>query len=63
MLPYATCPELMAQSRDAVHIRDRGVDARPDPEVAAVAVAEDRALVTENVEDFTASTVWSWSVF
>ena len=35
-----------------MHVRDRGVDARPDAEVAAVAAAEARALVTENVKDF-----------
>lgn len=28
------------------------MDARPDPEVAALAAAEERALVTENVRDF-----------
>ncbi len=37
-----------------MHVRDRGVDARPDQEVAAVAVRENRALVTENVKDFAA---------
>lgn len=52
MFPPATCDRLSDLGHDAVHVRDRGVDARPDPEVAAVAVAEKRALVTENVKDF-----------
>jgi hypothetical protein len=52
MFPPATCRQLEEQGHDAVHVRDRGVDARPDPEVAAVAAAEGRALVTENVKDF-----------
>lgn len=52
MFPHATCRQLAARGHDAVHVRDRGVDARPDPEVAAVARAEGRALVTENVKDF-----------
>lgn len=52
VFPPATCQQLAAQGHDAVHVRDRGVDARPDPEVAAVAAAEGRALVTENVKDF-----------
>jgi hypothetical protein len=52
MFPPATCAQLERHGHDAVHVRDRGVDARPDPEVAAVAAAEGRALVTENVKDF-----------
>ncbi len=52
MFPPATCQRLAKHGHDAVHVRDRGVDARPDPEVAAVAAAEGRALVTENVRDF-----------
>lgn len=52
MFPHATCDQLTAKGHDAIHVRDRGVDARPDPEVAVVAVAESRALVTENVKDF-----------
>ena|SRR5882757_5636713 len=52
MFPAATCRHLVAQGHDAVHVRDRGVDARPDREVASVAARENRALVTENVKDF-----------
>lgn len=52
MFPPATCRELDRRGHHAVHVRDRGVDARPDPEVAALAAAEERALVTENVCDF-----------
>lgn len=52
MFPPATCPRLVERGHDAVHVRDRGVDTRPDPEVAAVAAREGRALVTENVKDF-----------
>jgi len=52
MFPPATCHRLAERGHDAVRVRDRGVDARPDPEVAAVAVAEGRAIATENVKDF-----------
>jgi hypothetical protein len=52
MFPPATCHRLAERGHDAVHVRDRGVDARPDPEVAAVAAAEGRAIATENVKDF-----------
>lgn len=52
MFPAATCGHLIERGHDAVHVRDRGVDARPDREVVAVAVQENRALVTENVKDF-----------
>jgi hypothetical protein len=52
MFPAATCPRLAALGHDSVHVRDRGVDARPDREVAAVAAREERVLVTENVKDF-----------
>jgi hypothetical protein len=52
MFPPATCDKLVARGHDAVHVRDRGVDARPDQEVAGVAARERRVLVTENVKDF-----------
>jgi hypothetical protein len=52
MFPSATCEQLVADGHDAVHVRDRGVDARPDAEVATVAAAEERIVVTENVRDF-----------
>jgi predicted nuclease of predicted toxin-antitoxin system len=42
MFPHATCELLDDRGHDAVHVhvRDRGVDARPDAEVVAVAAAE-----------------------
>ena len=52
MFPAVTCQCLAERGHDAVHVRDRGVDARPDREVAAAAARENRALVTENVKDF-----------
>src|SRR5882762_3483752 len=52
MFPPATCRHLVARGHDAVHVRDRGVDAHPDRDVASVAARESRALVTENVKDF-----------
>lgn len=52
MFPPMTCARLAERGHDAVHVRDRGIDARPDREVAAVAVRENRTLVTENVKDF-----------
>lgn len=54
MFPPDTCKGLANRGHDAVHVRDRGVDARPDSEVAAVAARERRVLVTENVKDFAA---------
>lgn len=44
----------MERGHDALHVRDLGLDARPDREVAAAAGREGRALVTENVKDFAA---------
>ncbi len=52
MFPYATCELLNDRGHDAVHLRDRGVGARPDADVVAVAAAEGRVIVTENVKDF-----------
>ncbi len=52
MFPPAACQRLAERGHDAVHVRDRGVDARPDTEVAAVAAGENRVLVTENAKDF-----------
>jgi Domain of unknown function (DUF5615) len=52
MFPHATCELLDDRGHDAVHVRDRSVDARPDAEVVAVAAAEARVIVTENVNDF-----------
>ncbi|HZQ30241.1 MAG TPA: DUF5615 family PIN-like protein [Mycobacterium sp.] len=55
MFAATTCDLLTKRNHDAVHVRDRGVNARPDREVAAVAASEGRVLVTENVEDFAAA--------
>jgi hypothetical protein len=52
MFSPETCAGLVNKGHDAVHVRDRGVDAQPDPEVAAVALREGRVFVTENVKDF-----------
>ena len=52
MFPHATCELLNDRGHDAVHVRHRGVDARPDAEVVAVAAAEERVIVTDNVKDF-----------
>jgi hypothetical protein len=54
MFPSRTCELLTERGHDAVHVRGRGVNARPDNEVAAAAIRENRALVTENVKDFAA---------
>ena len=54
MFPPAVCRLLDERGHDAVHVGDLGLDARPDAEVAAAAVRERRALVTENVKDFAA---------
>ncbi|MGH3900289.1 MAG: DUF5615 family PIN-like protein, partial [Pseudonocardiaceae bacterium] len=54
MFPQRTCAQLVERGHDAVHVRDLGLDARPDREVAAAAAREDRALVTENVMDLAA---------
>lgn len=54
MFPSGTCARLVERGHDAVHVRDLGVDARPDREVAAAAARDDRALVTENVKDYAA---------
>jgi Domain of unknown function (DUF5615) len=54
VFPSTTCELLSERGHDAVHVRDRGVNARPDSEVAAAAIRENRVLVTENVKDFAA---------
>lgn len=52
MFPPVTCQRLAERGHDAVPVRDRGLDARPDSEVAVLAVLERRVLVTENIKDF-----------
>ena len=54
MFPPGICAQLLERGHDAVHVKDLGLDARPDREVAAAAGRENRALVTENVKDFAA---------
>lgn len=55
MFPPLACSGLIELGHDAVHVRDRGVNARPDAEVATLAAREGRALVTENAKDFAAA--------
>ncbi len=52
MFPRTVCALLNDLGHDAVHVRDLGLDACPDIEVAAAAVRARRVLVTENVKDF-----------
>lgn len=52
MFPPAVGGFLSALDHDAVHVRDLGVNGRPDREVADMAAQEERVLVTENVKDF-----------
>jgi predicted nuclease of predicted toxin-antitoxin system len=44
--------DLRADGVDVAHLRERGRLGISDPEVLALAFAEDRALVTANVSDF-----------
>jgi predicted nuclease of predicted toxin-antitoxin system len=43
---------LRAEGFDVAHVRDRGIPGATDAEVLAKALAEDRILVTSNVDDF-----------
>ena len=55
MFPSATAVLLRDTYRhDAVHVTEVGLRAADDAQVAAVARAEARAVVTENVADFAA---------
>lgn len=48
-------PQLRARGHDAASIHDpayRMLEGEPDDEVWAAAIADDRALVSENVQDF-----------
>lgn len=55
MFPATTAEVLREKySRDAVHLFEVGLRAAEDAEVAALARAEGRAVVTENVADFAA---------
>lgn len=54
MFPPATAELLRDRhDHDAVHVTEIGLQATDDQEVAAAARDQDRALVTENVVDFT----------
>ena len=55
MFPAATAEILRdTHGQDAVHVREVGLSAADDAQVAATARAEGRAVVTENVADFAA---------
>jgi Domain of unknown function (DUF5615) len=55
MFPAATAALLREKyGHDAVHVTDIGLRGAPDAQVAATARAEYRAVVTENVADFSA---------
>lgn len=55
MFPTATAVLLRdTYGHDAIHVADAGLRAADDAQVAAVARAEGRAVVTENVADFAA---------
>lgn len=55
MYPAVVAEQLRARGHDVVSVHDpeyRRLEGAPDEEVFAAALAEDRALVTENVPDF-----------
>lgn len=53
MFPSETARHLRKEfRRDAVHVDDLGLRETADQQVASVARAEDRAMVTENVADY-----------
>ena len=55
MYPATIAMELRSRGHDVVSIHDpdyRRLEGAPDEEIFAIAVAEARALVTENVPDF-----------
>jgi predicted nuclease of predicted toxin-antitoxin system len=55
MYPPAVAEQLRARGRDVVSLHDadhRHLEGAPDEDVFAVALADERALVTENVADF-----------
>jgi Domain of unknown function (DUF5615) len=55
MFPAATAEILRdTHGQDAVHVREAGLSAADDAQVAATARAEGRAIVTGNVADFAA---------
>jgi predicted nuclease of predicted toxin-antitoxin system len=54
MYPPALAADLQAVGIDAVSIYELGMAGTADPDLFAYAVADDRALLTENVADFVA---------
>lgn len=52
MFPKATAQLLREQGHDGVHVTEVGLQATEDAQVAMVARAEGRAVVTENVVDY-----------
>lgn len=42
--------QLAAMGYDAVHVRDRGMSSAPDPEILAVAEAEERIIVSADTD-------------
>lgn len=55
MYPPVVAEQLRARGHDVVSVHDpdyRRLEGAPDEEVFAAALAEERALVTENVPDF-----------
>ena len=53
MFPSAAARHLREEfGHDAVHVHDLGLRGAADPQVASVARAEDRAVVTEKVADY-----------
>lgn len=52
MFHNAVAERLRDLGHDAVHVREMGLTAAEDADVAATARAEQRAVVTENVIDF-----------
>jgi hypothetical protein len=53
MFPSEAARVLRVQfGHDAVHVNDLGLRGAADPQVAPVARADDRAMVTENVVDY-----------
>lgn len=55
MFPASVVPLLLESGHDAIHVRECGLGARPDAEIAAAARTQGRVVVAENVQDFAAA--------